>query len=125
MATAGGVVALMTRLVMGSPARGVDAVVSAGFSGAFSAGFGSMRNSVALGSSGDVSAPTGRGRGIDRGELPSSVSITLLLDTLVGGAMMHALTTPPERRAALAEDTAAHARRLVDFLLHDVTAPAA
>lgn len=64
-------------------------------------------------------------RGIDRGELPSGVSITLLLDTLVGGAMMHALTTPPEKRAALTEDSVAHARRLVDFLLHDVTAPAA
>ena len=64
-------------------------------------------------------------RGVDRGELPSSVSITLLLDTLIGGAMMHALTTPPDRRAALTEDTPAHARRLVDFLLHDVTAPAA
>jgi AcrR family transcriptional regulator len=64
-------------------------------------------------------------RGIGRGELPAGVSITLLLDTLVGGAMMHALTTPPEKRAALADDTAAHARRLVDFLLHDVTAPAA
>ena len=64
-------------------------------------------------------------RGVDRGELPSSVSITLLLDTLIGGAMMHALTTPPDKRAALTEDTPAHARRLVDFLLHDVTAPAA
>ena len=49
---------------MGSlPERGVDAVASTGFSGAFSAGFGSTRNSVAFGSSGEVSAPTGRGRG--------------------------------------------------------------
>lgn len=63
-------------------------------------------------------------RGIDRGELPAGASITLLLDTLVGGAMMHALSTPPDRRAALAKDTAGHARRLVDFLLHAVTAPA-
>jgi AcrR family transcriptional regulator len=61
-------------------------------------------------------------RGIARGELPASTSVTLLLDTLVGGAMMHALTTPPEKRAALARDTASHARRLVDFLLHSVTA---
>lgn len=61
-------------------------------------------------------------RGIDRGELPPTASITLLLDTLTGGAMMHALSTPPDRRAALAKDTAAHARRLVDFLLHAVTA---
>jgi hypothetical protein len=40
---------------------------------------------------------------------------------VAGGAMMHALTTPPELRPALAEDTATHARRLVDFLLHAVT----
>lgn len=60
-------------------------------------------------------------RGIDRGELPATTSVTLLLDTLAGGAMMHALTTPPELRPALAEDTASHARRLVDFLLHAVT----
>ncbi|MFB9184962.1 TetR/AcrR family transcriptional regulator [Dactylosporangium sucinum] len=62
-------------------------------------------------------------RGIDRGELPATASVTLLLDTLIGGAMMHALSTPPDRRAALAADTAGHARRLVDFLLHAVTAP--
>jgi hypothetical protein len=36
--------------------------------------------------------------------------------------MMHALTTPPERRADLARDTGSHARRLVGFLLHTVTA---
>src|SRR5262245_16130577 len=65
----GGVeVVALTRLVLGSlPVRGVDAVASTGFSaarsGALSAGFGSTRNSVAFGSSGDVSAPTGRGRG--------------------------------------------------------------
>ncbi|WP_238019067.1 TetR/AcrR family transcriptional regulator [Dactylosporangium sp. AC04546] len=62
-------------------------------------------------------------RGIDRAELPATASVTMLLDTLIGGAMMHALSTPPDRRAALAADTAGHARRLVDFLLHAVTAP--
>jgi len=60
-------------------------------------------------------------RGIARGELPDGTSVTLLLDTLVGGAMMHALSTPPEKRAALASNTADHARRLVDFLLRAVT----
>jgi AcrR family transcriptional regulator len=54
-------------------------------------------------------------RGIDRGELPPGTSVTLLLDTLVGGAMMHALNTPAEKR------TPGHARDLVDFLLHAVT----
>ncbi|MGY3460194.1 hypothetical protein ACVWW5_005644 [Bradyrhizobium sp. LM3.4] len=64
MATDGGTDAVcLTRLVMGSPEPGVDEVASTGFSGAFSAGLGSARNSVALGSSGEVSAPTGRGRG--------------------------------------------------------------
>ncbi|MET0425870.1 MAG: TetR/AcrR family transcriptional regulator, partial [Actinoplanes sp.] len=43
-------------------------------------------------------------RGVDRGEVAASVSVTLLLDTLVGGAMMHAMTAPPETRAALARD---------------------
>jgi len=60
-------------------------------------------------------------RGIDRGDVPPGTSVTLLLDTLVGGAMMHAMSTPPERRAALAANTAAHARRLVGFLLDAVT----
>ncbi|MEU4243408.1 TetR/AcrR family transcriptional regulator [Actinoplanes sp. NPDC026619] len=60
-------------------------------------------------------------RGIARGELPPGTSVTLLLDTLAGGAMMHALSTPPGKRAALAANTADHARRLVDFLLRAVT----
>lgn len=64
-------------------------------------------------------------RGITRGELPASTSVTLLLDTLAGGAMMHALTTPPDQRAALARGAADHARGLVDFLLHSVATPAA
>ncbi|MER7278559.1 TetR/AcrR family transcriptional regulator [Dactylosporangium sp. NPDC000244] len=53
-------------------------------------------------------------RGIDRGELPATVSVTLLLDTLVGGAMMHALSTPADKRGPIPADAA----RLVDFLLH-------
>ncbi|HEX5198789.1 TetR/AcrR family transcriptional regulator [Paractinoplanes rhizophilus] len=59
-------------------------------------------------------------RGIDRGEIPAATSVTLLLDTLVGGAMMHAITTPARQRAEL--DPASYARRLVDFLLHPVRA---
>src|SRR3954462_7427899 len=59
----GAEIVCLTRLVMGSPERGVDAVASTGLSGGLSAGLGSARNSVALGSSGEVSAPTGRGRG--------------------------------------------------------------
>ncbi len=54
-------------------------------------------------------------RGIHRGELPASTSVTLLLETLIGGAMMHALAVPAARRAELARTTGAHAARLVAF----------
>lgn len=60
-------------------------------------------------------------RGIDRGELPADTSVTLLLDTLVGGAMMHAMSTPARERAELAREPGAFAVRLVDFLLRAVT----
>jgi AcrR family transcriptional regulator len=62
-------------------------------------------------------------RGIERGEIAPDVPVTLLLDTLAGGAMMHALTTPPERRADLARDVRAYAERLVGFLLGAVSCP--
>jgi AcrR family transcriptional regulator len=61
-------------------------------------------------------------RGIDRAEIPVTTSVTLLLDTLGGGAMNHALTTPPELRAHLAGRTREYAVRLVDFLLRAVMA---
>jgi AcrR family transcriptional regulator len=61
-------------------------------------------------------------RGIDRGELPATTSVTLLLDTLGGGAMNHALMTPPELRCQLAARTEAYAAKLVDFLLRAVMA---
>ncbi len=64
-------------------------------------------------------------RGIDRGEIAAGTSAALLLDTLVGGAMMHAMSTPPGRHAGLGRHVAAHAGRLVDFLLRAVTSPAA
>ena len=44
-------------------------------------------------------------------------SVTLLLDTLVGGAMVHAMSTPADRRAELARTLGSHAGRLVDFLM--------
>jgi AcrR family transcriptional regulator len=62
-------------------------------------------------------------RAIARGELAPDVPETLLLDTLTGGAMMHALTTPAERRATLARRSRAHAERLVSFLLRAVSGP--
>jgi AcrR family transcriptional regulator len=63
-------------------------------------------------------------RGIDRGELSPDTPVTLLLDTLAGGAMMHALSTPPDRKATLTRDINAHAERLVGFLLGAVSAQA-
>jgi AcrR family transcriptional regulator len=63
-------------------------------------------------------------RGKQRGELASDTSSTLLLDTLTGGAMMHELATPPNRRADLARNRGAYAERLVSFLLQAVTVPA-
>ncbi len=63
-------------------------------------------------------------RGIDRGELAAGTSAALLLDTLVGGAMMDALNTPPDRRDDLARDIRTHAERLVGFLMRAVSTPA-
>jgi AcrR family transcriptional regulator len=61
-------------------------------------------------------------RGIGRGEIAPGTSVTLLLDTLIGGAMMHALVTPDERRADLARNIAVYAAELVSFLLRAVSA---
>ena len=62
-------------------------------------------------------------RGIDRGEVAPDVSVTLLLDTLIGGAMTHALVIPDDRRADLARNTGPYADQLVTFLLRAVTPP--
>ena len=62
-------------------------------------------------------------RGIRRGEVAPDTSATLLLDTLTGGAMMHALITPADRRGDLARNSGAYVTRLVDFLLRAVVPP--
>jgi AcrR family transcriptional regulator len=59
-------------------------------------------------------------RGIARGELAPDAPVTLLLDTLTGGAMMHVLSTPPDLKANLDHDVRGHAERLVSFLLRAV-----
>jgi cytochrome P450/AcrR family transcriptional regulator len=56
-------------------------------------------------------------RGIKRGELPDSTSVTIMLDCLTGGAMMHAIASPPELHAGLAASPDAYARQLVNFCL--------
>ncbi|MET3420906.1 AcrR family transcriptional regulator [Actinoplanes tereljensis] len=63
-------------------------------------------------------------RGIARSELPAGTSVTLLLNTLIGGAMMRALTSPADKRPMTARDIIRHARQLVDFLLNAVTTSA-
>lgn len=59
-------------------------------------------------------------RGIDRGEIRKDASVTLLLDTLCGGAMMHAMSTPPNLRARLTTEIDRYAHDLVDFLLTSI-----
>jgi AcrR family transcriptional regulator len=60
-------------------------------------------------------------RGIARGELAPDAPVTLLLDTLAGGAMMHVLSTPRHLKASVNRDTRMHAERLVSFLLRAVS----
>ncbi|WP_220188226.1 TetR/AcrR family transcriptional regulator [Pseudonocardia pini] len=57
-------------------------------------------------------------RGIDRGEVASDTSATLLLDTLCGGVALHVTSTPEARRAEI--DVADYAERIVTFLLRAV-----
>jgi AcrR family transcriptional regulator len=63
-------------------------------------------------------------RGIRRGELTTATPVTILLDTLAGGAMMHVLSTPPDLKAGLARDIRTYAEHLVSFLLGAVAATA-
>ncbi|HEY9521886.1 MAG TPA: TetR/AcrR family transcriptional regulator [Thermopolyspora sp.] len=56
-------------------------------------------------------------RAVTRGELPEDCPVTMLLDTLCGGALMHVLASPPELRSRLADGPDEFAGRLVDFLL--------
>lgn len=58
-------------------------------------------------------------RGIARGDLPPGTSVTLVLDTLFGGALMHALVTP---EAMGATDVDEFATSLVDFVLRAAVA---
>ena len=59
-------------------------------------------------------------RGIDRGQLGRDTSVTLLLDTISGGALKHALATPARLRAQVAAGAERYAEELVDFVLTSV-----
>jgi len=59
-------------------------------------------------------------RGIRRGDVPDDTSVTLLLDTLCGGVLMHVLTTPAHLRDRLVADADGYASGIVDFLLRSV-----
>jgi AcrR family transcriptional regulator len=61
-------------------------------------------------------------RAIDRGELPATTSVTLLLDTFFGAVAMHAQSTPPRLKRKVTAKVEDYAHRLVDFLLHAVVA---
>jgi len=56
-------------------------------------------------------------RAITRDELPPETPVTILLDCLVGGALLHVLTTPPQLHAPLRQNPEEVAVRLVDYLL--------
>jgi AcrR family transcriptional regulator len=60
-------------------------------------------------------------RGIDRGQLRRDISVTLLLNTISGGALNHALTTPSRSRSKVAASADRYAEELVDFVLASVT----
>ncbi|AXT85823.1 TetR family transcriptional regulator [Aeromicrobium sp. A1-2] len=63
-------------------------------------------------------------RGIARGELAADASVTLLLDTLFGAALMHALVTPDELSLHSESDIDDYACALADFVLAAASLPA-
>jgi AcrR family transcriptional regulator len=56
-------------------------------------------------------------RGIARGDLAANTSVTLMLDALFGGLLMHFMATPPSRVPRLAKDANAYTEALVDMVL--------
>jgi AcrR family transcriptional regulator len=60
-------------------------------------------------------------RGIDRGQLGADTSVTMLLDTISGGALNHALVAPAHLRDQVEAGADRYAEELVDFVLRSVT----
>ena len=56
-------------------------------------------------------------RAIERGELPENTSVTLLLDTLCGAAMMHVQAVPSALRERQLANLDVYAEQLVDYVL--------
>jgi AcrR family transcriptional regulator len=61
-------------------------------------------------------------RGIERGDLPENAPVTLMLDGLFGGLLMHYMATPPSRKPRLAKDPNTYIEALVDMVLAAVPA---
>lgn len=57
-------------------------------------------------------------RAIEHGELPRGTSTTLVLDTLCGGAMFHAMTVDRGDRDRAVAGIVVYAQRLADFVLN-------
>ena len=56
-------------------------------------------------------------RAINRGELPASISVTLLLDTICGASLNHVIGTPPRMRAAIRLHVSTYTAELVEFVM--------
>jgi AcrR family transcriptional regulator len=56
-------------------------------------------------------------RAIERDQLSAQTSVTILLDTLCGGAMLHAIGTPQDLREQVAARADDYVDQLVDFLV--------
>ncbi len=56
-------------------------------------------------------------RGIDRGDVREDTSVTLLLDTLCGGVIVHILSTPAQLTNTAQARPDEFAEQLVGFLL--------
>jgi AcrR family transcriptional regulator len=56
-------------------------------------------------------------RAIERGDLDTDTSITLVLDTVCGAALNHVIGTPPRRRGEIWRTAGGYAEGLVDFVM--------
>jgi AcrR family transcriptional regulator len=59
-------------------------------------------------------------RAITRGELPADTSPTVVLDAIMGAAMMHVVATPPELRDTVQSQSEDYLDELVDLVLAGV-----